>query len=213
MIDIVVGGLVVVLGLKGILNGMVKEVFGLLAIAGGIFIASSFSAGFGSFVDQNIYSFQKPEIATLVGFVLLLIIAWGGILLLGGTISKLVKLSGLGIIDKILGVVFASGKIFVIFAVIAYAISSVDILSKQLQPQTEKSFLFPLLEKTGGFIVNIDPELFEKAKEKAGQSIDFDDFNMSKIENKDAVIEQLKQRAQEGDAKAKELMQKVEDAK
>ena len=205
IIDIVVGSLVVILGLKGILNGMVKEVFGLLGIAGGIFIASSFSAGFGGFIDATIYSFEKKELATLIGFVILLAISWAGILALGALFSKLTKLSGLGIYDRIFGVMFASSKVFVIFSVMAYAVSSVDVVAKSFQDQTDRSFLYPMLKQTGGYVVNIDPDMFEPPAlgEKEIEELDTKSMSMEQLEK------EIAKRMQEGSKELKELEERM----
>ena len=41
--DLVVGSIILLLGLKGILNGFFKELFGLIGIVGGIFIMEALS--------------------------------------------------------------------------------------------------------------------------------------------------------------------------
>lgn len=41
--DIIVIALVLILGIKGILNGLIKEVFGLIGLIGGLIVASRFS--------------------------------------------------------------------------------------------------------------------------------------------------------------------------
>ena len=41
--DLVVGLLIVLVGLKGIVNGFIREVFGLIGIVGGVFIASVYA--------------------------------------------------------------------------------------------------------------------------------------------------------------------------
>jgi membrane protein required for colicin V production len=38
--DLIVGSIILLLGLKGILNGFFKELFGLIGIVGGIFVGS-----------------------------------------------------------------------------------------------------------------------------------------------------------------------------
>ena len=38
--DMAVGSIVLLLGLKGLLNGFSKELFGLIGIVGGLFVAS-----------------------------------------------------------------------------------------------------------------------------------------------------------------------------
>lgn len=41
--DAFILGFTLLLGLKGIINGLIKEIFGLLGIIGGVFIASKYA--------------------------------------------------------------------------------------------------------------------------------------------------------------------------
>jgi len=207
VIDFIVAGLILVLGLKGMLNGMVKEVFGLLGIVGGIFFATSYANDFGAVLNRNIYTFEKEEVATLIGFILLLILSWGGIIALGNIVSKLMKLSSLGMIDKILGVIFASGKVFVIFAIIAYSVSSIEVIAKSLSKHTKDSILYPILVEGGSLIVNIDPDMFGATT--------LDDGTLKKIDGESLSLEDLQieiqKRMQESSKQLEKLEQRVND--
>jgi len=207
VIDFIVGGLILVLGLKGMLNGMVKEVFGLLGIVGGIFVATSYANDFGTILNESVYSFEKEEVATLIGFIILLILSWGGIIALGNVVSKLMKLSSLGMMDKILGVIFASGKVFVIFAIIAYSVSSIEVVAKSLSKHTEGSILYPILVESGSLIVNIDPDMFGATT--------LDDGAPKKIDGESLSLENLQieiqKRMQESSKQLEKLEKRVND--
>lgn len=69
-LDIIVLFLVGALGLKGFLHGFVKEVAGLAAIIGGIFLASRFSGGFGDFF-VHILNIKNETAAHVVSFIAL----------------------------------------------------------------------------------------------------------------------------------------------
>jgi membrane protein required for colicin V production len=47
--DIIAAAIILLLGLKGIVNGFFKEIFGLVGIIGGIFIASRFGPDVGQY--------------------------------------------------------------------------------------------------------------------------------------------------------------------
>lgn len=168
-IDIVVLALVVVLGLKGIVNGFIREFFGLAGIIGGVYIASRNAENIGEWVSENLYAFENEAALTLAGFVLVLAAVWVACLLLAEAAVKLVKLSALGGIDRLLGFLFASGKIFMVFSVIAYALSNVEIIRSNLARYTDSSFIYPLLVKAGGEVVKIDSveSLTKRASEAA----------------------------------------------
>ncbi len=155
--DLVVGIIILLLGLKGIINGFFKEVFGLIGIIGGIFVASRLGDSVGGLISDSIFKFESGAAISFVGFVATLIIFWAGMIILGMFFTKLSKVSGLGPIDKILGFIVGSGKFFLIAAVIAYAVYNVQAIRVNLEPVMKKSVLFPVLVETGSIIMHIDP--------------------------------------------------------
>ena len=140
------------------------------AIGGGVFISSTFASQFGKIISDNLYKLDN-SMQTLIGFIVLLAVTWGGIILIGNIFSKLVKLSGLGIFDRLLGFIFGAGKIFVIFAIITYAISNIEFISKKLEAKTNNSFLYPILIKAGGYIIKLDPKILQKKKDNTNLNL------------------------------------------
>ena len=67
-------------------------------------------------------------------------------------------MSGLGIVDRIFGFIVGAGKFFLIAAVIAYAAYNIKVLKTTVDESSMKdSILFPILVKTGAYIMKIDP--------------------------------------------------------
>jgi len=155
--DIIAAVIIVLLGLKGILNGFFKELFGLIGIVGGIFIASRFGDKVGEYLSNLIFHFSNQSAVSFTGFLVTLIVFWIVMILIGQIFKKLSSMSGLGIIDRILGFIFGVSKFFLIAAVIAFAVSNVKALKPTVDSAFEDSILFPVLVKTGGFIMKIDP--------------------------------------------------------
>ena len=155
--DLVVGIIILLLGLKGIINGFFKELFGLIGIIGGIFVASRLGDSIGALISDAVFKFESQAAISFVGFITTLIIFWAGMIIIGMLFTRLSKASGLGPVDKIFGFVVGSGKFFLIGAVIAYAIYNVQAIRVNLEPLMKNSILFPLLVKTGSVIMHIDP--------------------------------------------------------
>ncbi len=156
--DLIIATLILLLGLKGIINGFFKEIFGMVGIVGGIFLGSTLGSKLGIWVDNLIFHFDNEAAVAFTGFIFVLATFWLGMLYLGHLFSKLSLKSGLGPLDKIFGFLLGSGKIFFIFSVIVYALSSVNIIKKSLEPMFEKSLLYPVLYATGSIIIQIDPD-------------------------------------------------------
>ncbi len=160
-LDIAVLSLVAILGFKGILNGLVKEFFGLFGIIGGVFVASRYSLEAGKFINDTFYKFQNESALNLVGFIAVLLAFWIVAIIVGRFVAKLIQLSGLGFIDKLFGFAFGAGKVFLIFSIIIYALSNVEIVRKNVTSFTENSFVYPILVEAGSVIVRLDTSSFD----------------------------------------------------
>lgn len=166
--DLVVIALITVLGLKGLFRGFTKEFFALVGIVGGVFIASRLSKDVGAMVN-NVIPMDNENTVLLSGFVVTLVIVWIIAYVIGTALAKVFKMSGLGIFDRILGFAFGAGKIFLLFSIIAYAVSQVKMINDNLAPKLESSLVFPILQDTGSYIIKLDTSGFQ---EKVTQQLD-----------------------------------------
>ncbi len=162
--DIVIVSITVLLGLKGLLRGFIKEVFGLVGIIGGIFVASRMAAEIGNAVAP-LLALENNATIKLIGFILGLVLFWAIVYVLGIILSKMFSASGLGFFDRILGFLFGSAKIFFIFSIIAYALFQVQSFKDLMNNKISDSITFPLLVQTGSFIVKLDASDFVKKVE------------------------------------------------
>jgi len=181
--DIIVIGLIVLFGLKYLASGIIRELFGLAGIIGGIYLAVRYKTEAGTWISQNVYDLtQNGTISpdgtiALAGFLAVLFGVWIACLILGEILSKLFKLSGLGFIDKLGGMIFGVAKIFLILAVIATLTHSSALLNKQTKPFVEDSKVYPYLLKFGEMIVgNINFGSSESEDELEKLEEKFNDF-------------------------------------
>ncbi len=195
--DLVVAVIVLLLGLKGILNGFFKELFGLIGIVGGIFIASRVGTSVGQFLNENIFHFESNAVVAFSGFLLTLALFWLAMVGLGHLFKKLGALSGLGAVDRIAGFILGSGKFFLIAAVIAYALNNINAIRENIAKPLEGSILFPVLVETGGVIMHLNPEELETATQKATEQ-GTKTLKDITIEHSDEIIDTVKSRLDKG---------------
>jgi len=204
--DLIVGSIVLLLGLKGILNGFFKELFGLLGIVGGIFIGSRLATPVGTFLSDKIFKFDSPAAVNFTGFLVTLAVFWGAMIGLGILFKKFSNASGLGLIDRIFGFIFGSGKFFFIASVIVYSVYNFKSVRDNFD--MSGSIMFPILVETGSIIMHIDggevaeninkgiDAAVDKTEDALNDKVNIEIAEMAKEEQqkiKDAVNKKLKE--------------------
>jgi membrane protein required for colicin V production len=198
--DLVAAIIILLLGLKGILNGFFKELFGLIGIIGGIFVASRFGNEVGKYLSDMIFKFQNESAINFTGFLATLAVFWLAMILLGAVFKKLSSLSGLGIVDRILGFLFGASKFFLIAAVIAHAAYNVNAIRSTVDSTMKNSVLFPILVETGAFIMKIDPvEISDDINATINESTKKIQESVDKVveENAKEIAEKTKEKLKE----------------
>ncbi len=158
--DITIGAIVLILGIKGFMNGFIKEVFGLVGLVGGVWLASRLAGDAATFIDSNFIHIENTAMLQLLGFLAILAVVWLGATILGSIFSKLTSISGLGFVNRLLGFIAGGGKYFIIFALIVTALSNVTLVKDNIGKYVNDSVLYPYLLKTGASIIHLDPKVF-----------------------------------------------------
>ena len=167
--DLVVITITLILGLKGLFRGFIKEIFGIIGIVGAIFVASRISVDVGNTIAP-ILAIKSDATIKLMGFIIALIGFWLVVYTIGAIISKIFAASGLGIVDRIFGFIFGMSKIFLIFAVIAYSISQVQSFKKLIDEKFADSYIMPHLISVGSYIIKIDTTAITNGVDKVVDS-------------------------------------------
>lgn len=160
--DLVIIAFVLILGIKGILNGLIREIFGLIGIIGGIIVATRFGFETGDLISHKIYHIDGKEVIYFVGFLSVLICFWLASLILGKLLSKLVGMSGLGFLDRLGGFFIGSAKIFFVVCILLSVISNITVLNNKISPYFKGSIVYPICISTGQWILNIKPNTIKK---------------------------------------------------
>ena len=66
--DVTIGAIILILGIKGFINGFIKEFFGLAGLVGGVYAASRLSEKAADFIHANFLQLNNTAILKLIGF-------------------------------------------------------------------------------------------------------------------------------------------------
>ena len=195
--DLIISVIILLLGLKGVLNGFFKELFGLIGIVGGIFVASRVGNEVGTVISDTVFHFDSQSAITFSGFLVTLAIFWLSMVLIGQVLKKLVSFSGLGPVDRLFGFILGSGKFFLIAAVIAYSFNNIKALQDLMKEKMADSTLYPVLVEIGEIVVHIDPEDLEQSAEDAMQKVSESNNTIRALDQADILIDSVKERVGE----------------
>jgi len=156
--DAIVIGLTLILAIKGFLNGFVKEIAGLVGLVGGLILASKFYHVAGVYINENLLKIPNKSAIDLVGFIAVLVSFWIFAVFIGFLLGKILKISALGIFDKVLGFIFSGAKFFILIAVIVALLYQVEFIRQKIKKYNYESITFPLLLKVGKKVINISPD-------------------------------------------------------
>ena len=154
--DVTISAIIIILGIKGFMQGFIKEIFGLLGLVGGVYFASRLSDKAAAFIDTNFLHLENASLLKLIGFLAILIIIWTIATLVGSLLSKLTSESGLGFLNRLFGFIAGGGKYFLIFALIVTALSNVTLVKDNLEKYVNDSMLYPHLKEAGSYLINLD---------------------------------------------------------
>ena len=168
LFDVITISIITVLGFKGLIRGLIKEAFGLVGIIGGVFVASRIANSIGKIIG-DIVGIENISTYMIVGFVVSLLVFWSLVYMIGLIVYKIADKSGLGIFDKFLGFCFGTAKVFLIFSISIYALTSIDMVAQKLDKANKDSIMYEVFKTTGSYILKIGgqtPQSIEKIIDK-----------------------------------------------
>lgn len=166
--DIIIVAIIIILALKGLFNGFIREICSTIGIVGGVLVASRYNIEFGGLLN-SVIKLQSNTLLNLIGFMIILAAIWILALVLAEIIVKFAKFINLGRADKFLGVFVAGIKIFLVLSIILFTFSKINFLSSFTAKLQDSSVCYPIMINIGSFIVKTD--FVSEIKEQAVQNI------------------------------------------
>lgn len=206
--DLIILTITLILGLKGLFRGLIKEVFGIIGIIGAIFVASRISKEIGDLIAP-ILVLENEATIKLIGFITAVLFVWIIVYSAGVIVSKIFSASGLGVVDRIFGFIFGAAKIFLIFSVIAYSLYQVQSFKKVINEKFSNSSVMPHLISVGSYIIKLDTTTIsnsiDKVVDTAKNSTIIKETTNSVKDGVESTVSDVKQ------AVENEVVQKVEE--
>ena len=220
MFDAVVIGLIVLLSIKGLLNGFTKELFNAIGLIGGLFIASYYKNDLATYLHDNFLDSLSMPLLSLLSLLAIFI----GVFILAKVIYKIIEsisnrdyISGA---SRLAGMLIKMITLYFVFSLIVFGLSSKPQVVNKFKDTLNKSKLYPLLKDSGALILNAH-DIFNntiKGKEKKEptkeSNVTVSENNKTK-ESKEAIKEKetpkLKEEKKETQEHKKESKQKKED--
>lgn len=155
IIDLIVCLVLVLAVWSGWRQGFIMQIFSLAGLVAGIWLAAHYGETVGGWLRLD------EDIATPVGFIVVLLIVVLVVAIVGRAIRKLFHFAGLGVTDIVLGVIVAVAKYLLVLSVAFAVLDALNedyTLVKAQTIETSKSYkpimrlsksIFPFLEWIG----------------------------------------------------------------
>ncbi len=156
-IDIGAIVIVMILGIRGLKNGLIHEIMGVIGVVLGIYLASKYCVDFSYYIKLAGLELENETMLWTLAFIIILSVVWIGSLIIGYIISScVIVIPGIGIINYFGGYIFATLKYFVILCIVVYALSQVGFLKSPIKEFTKGTKSYPIMYSTAEKIMNMD---------------------------------------------------------
>lgn len=163
--DIGVIVIVAFLGLRGLKNGLILEIMGVIGVVLGIYCASKYCIEGAHYLELAGLKFDNKNVLWMLSFILILAVVWIGSLVVGSIIARFVVVfPEIAIVNYFGGFVFSALKYFVILCVFMYGLMQVGFLKEHIQNITQGSKIYPIMYEVAEKIINT--ETFSKLQKQ-----------------------------------------------
>jgi len=163
LFDAIILAVTLILAIKGFFNGFLKEIAGLIGIVGGLYLASVYYHQAGVYINRHLFEIKNTSAIDLVGFIAVFVGFWILAVFVGFLFSKILKISALGALDRILGFIFAGAKFFILVSVIVALLVKIEFIRQKINSYVKNSIVYPVMIKVGDSIINLNPQKIEKS--------------------------------------------------
>jgi len=166
-LDITIISLLVILALKGFVNGLIKELFGALGLIGGVVIASHQYTLAAHYIHEKAYPLENQALLNLAGFTAIVFAAW----IIGAIVGLIIayfanKNDKMGLISRLLGLGISGGKYFLLFCVVIVSLLKITLIKDNIAPRLDlnSSVVYPYIDQYGKKVLSFEELQLLQAK-------------------------------------------------
>jgi len=145
----VTGGMCI---LRGTWRGAVSQVFGIVGVLGGFLLASR---NYESAAHQIARVFPQFEGAPLLSFLLIFLLTWFCVGMSGYFLAKLLRLTGFGLLDRLLGGTVGLVKAGILAVILVWLLT---FFLPANSPHLRRSVLLPYVNEATRLLVTATPQ-------------------------------------------------------
>ena len=153
--DIVVIAIILLLSIKGLLNGLIKELFNLIGLIGGIFVASYFHNDLSKLIYENITTAIPLKVLNLLSLIVIFALFWIVMNYIAKAIAYFSNSEFISTTSRLGGMVIKMVTTFFILSLITYVFSTKPQFTQNFKPTLDSSKFYTLLKNSGSFILNM----------------------------------------------------------
>ena len=171
-LDVIILAVIVIAAIYGLVKGLIRGLFGIIALIAGIWIASRTFRQFATYLP-----FNNPTLSNILSFIVIFLVVAIVITVIGFIVRKIIRFASLGWIDRIFGLIF--GFIIGVFInwvvcilILSFAPNGKDVIAN--------SRVAPQILSSGSFFKKYFPKPREdetKEHKGTGTSLDIGPFS------------------------------------
>lgn len=147
--------------IQGLRKGFISQAISLISITLGVWASSRFSAIISEWIAQ--YMSASDQVLKIISFTLILIAVFIILGLIGKLLEGIFKLVTLGWVNRVLGLVFALAKAFIIVGILIMVFNSLNDTFELVKPSVMKdSVLYPYINQATNEIFPYIKDLLKK---------------------------------------------------
>lgn len=152
--------------LRGIARGAISQVFGIAGALGGFLVAAHFYLAVGERLKQ---AFPQFAGAPVLSFILLFFLTWFCVGVVGFSISRALRRTGLAFLDRLGGGGIGFAKAFILALIL---ISSLTLFLSPRSPFLAGSALAPHVQEISRLVVQATPENVQRIFEEKRRALE-----------------------------------------